>query len=558
MKIRNFTALAGIIMLPILFADIAFAANEQDTYKAQDGYHNVPGVVTECVTGGVASPCSPGGSGGGSSNNIASINGTTINLGQTTMSGSLPVAIANNQSPIPITGTISANQSGAPWQENIVDIGGQALTLGQALMAGSLPVTIASNQAALPVSGSITDSNLANAYIAGTAASPVGDIIIGAQYEAAPISMPNGDSGPLQLTAAGALTVAQEDVQLVQTLSLTSTANVSIFPIANGQATMAMEAIGLTGSGATIGFYGSMDGVNYAAIGLHQNTLAYATTLNANSILFRLDVAGLKYVEVSPTVAGTGSVVLTANISSAFDRAVTLAGNFNGAAPNVQIVNLAGNALANGQSTGHLGPVAGLATANYNAPLEGYTEQTAAGPGTPDMDAYGAAYSDTEGVKPTYQSWSTITPIAGITYSMCGSATKQVRVRQISLNGFSNTTAGGLQYTIVKTSTAPTTGTSTAATDVQNQSTDAASTIAAPLIWSVAPTSGTTAGFVGNSLIGFPLLSAVTPANIQRYGAIDDTKSVVLTGIAQCLEVNMLGTPPSGAQLVVGVTWTEQ
>jgi hypothetical protein len=174
--IKNYTALVGIMTIAVLSISSAFAQNDPDVYKAQDGFHNVPGVVTECVGGGVASPCSPGG-GGTSNNNIASINGTTINLGQTTMSASLPVAIASNQSPIsvtgnffqttqpvsgtffqtvqPVNGTISANQSGGPWQENIVDIGGVALTLGQAFMAGSLPVTIASNQAAIPVSGTI-------------------------------------------------------------------------------------------------------------------------------------------------------------------------------------------------------------------------------------------------------------------------------------------------------------------------------------------------------------------------------------------------------------------
>jgi hypothetical protein len=399
------------------------------------------------------------------------------------------------------------------------------------------------------------DQNIANSYILGTIVSPAGSVQIGGQYEAAPLNMANGTSGPLQLTAAGALTVAQEDVQLVQTLSLTSTANVSVFPIANGQATMAMEAIGLTGSGATIGFYGSMDGVNYAAIGLHQNSLAYVGTLNANSILFRLDVAGLKYVEVSPTVAGTGSVVLTANISAATDRAVTLAGNSNIAAPNVQIVNSAGYALANNQPTGHLGASTGFPTANYNAPFEGYTEQTVAGSGTPDMDAYGAAYSDTEGLKPTFQSWGFITPIQGITYSFCGS-TKQTRIRDLSLQGIA-TTAGGVPFDVRLVSTAPTGGTSTSQGIGRNQSSDTP-VDASPLYYSVAPTTGINANLLESGYIGFPLVSSPNAPTDKKWGGIDGTKSIVLTGTAQCIQIEMSSAPPAGAQLSVGLTWTEQ
>lgn len=43
--------------------------------------------------------------------NIDSVNGTTLNLGQTVMAASLPVAIASNQSPIPVTGTITSPSS---------------------------------------------------------------------------------------------------------------------------------------------------------------------------------------------------------------------------------------------------------------------------------------------------------------------------------------------------------------------------------------------------------------------------------------------------------------
>jgi hypothetical protein len=52
------------------------------------------------------------GGGGGSNVNLTEVGGATINLGQTTMANSLPVTIASDQSPIPITiQGVNPNQS---------------------------------------------------------------------------------------------------------------------------------------------------------------------------------------------------------------------------------------------------------------------------------------------------------------------------------------------------------------------------------------------------------------------------------------------------------------
>ena len=58
--------------------------------------------------------------------------------------------------PLPAgTNVIGAvTQSGAPWTADITKIGGAALSFGQALMAASIPVAIASDQSAIPVSQS--------------------------------------------------------------------------------------------------------------------------------------------------------------------------------------------------------------------------------------------------------------------------------------------------------------------------------------------------------------------------------------------------------------------
>lgn len=50
--------------------------------------------------------------------------------------------------------TIGAvTQASGPWAQNITQIGGSTLALGQAAMTGSIPVAIANNQSSIPVSG---------------------------------------------------------------------------------------------------------------------------------------------------------------------------------------------------------------------------------------------------------------------------------------------------------------------------------------------------------------------------------------------------------------------
>jgi hypothetical protein len=51
----------------------------------------------------------------------------------------------------PVSGTITANQGGAPWSENISQWGGSATTLGQKVMASSVPVVISSDQSSVAV-----------------------------------------------------------------------------------------------------------------------------------------------------------------------------------------------------------------------------------------------------------------------------------------------------------------------------------------------------------------------------------------------------------------------
>ena len=105
---------------------------------------------------------------GGTTNvNIVQVGGAALAFGQATSAGSIPMVIASDQSAIPTTfsgalangtnaiGTVTAIQLGT-WAINMTQVGGQSMGLGQTNASGSLPVVIANNQSVIPVSGSFT------------------------------------------------------------------------------------------------------------------------------------------------------------------------------------------------------------------------------------------------------------------------------------------------------------------------------------------------------------------------------------------------------------------
>lgn len=73
-------------------------------------------------------------------------------LGQTTMSASMPVVIASNQTAVPISAAALPLPSGAATETTLASIdAGVPAALGQTTMSASMPVAIASNQSAFPV-----------------------------------------------------------------------------------------------------------------------------------------------------------------------------------------------------------------------------------------------------------------------------------------------------------------------------------------------------------------------------------------------------------------------
>lgn len=99
------------------------------------------------------------------STNLAQVGGTNVSTGTGTGGAGIPrVTVSSDSFPATqaVSGTVTANQGAPPWSFNLTQVSGGTIALGQAAMAASLPVAIASNQSAIPVSQSGTWSITVN------------------------------------------------------------------------------------------------------------------------------------------------------------------------------------------------------------------------------------------------------------------------------------------------------------------------------------------------------------------------------------------------------------
>jgi hypothetical protein len=81
-----------------------------------------------------------GGGGGGGDVNLIGVGGAAIGLGQKLMTASLPVVLASNQSAVPVSGTVTANQGGA-WTVT-ANAGTGTFTVGGTVAVSSVGGTV--------------------------------------------------------------------------------------------------------------------------------------------------------------------------------------------------------------------------------------------------------------------------------------------------------------------------------------------------------------------------------------------------------------------------------
>lgn len=188
---------------------------------------------------------------------LSSIDGKTPALGQTTMAGSVPVAIASNQSAVPVsgtvtaTGTVTANQ-GTPastanrWPVQMTD----GTDLAQVSAAGA--VLVDGSATTQPVSGTVTANAGTGTFAVSAASLPLPSGAATASNQTtlgAQTTRINDGTDTALITAAGALVV--DGSGSTQPVSGTVTANAGTGTFTVGQATAANLRAQTSAEGAT-------------------------------------------------------------------------------------------------------------------------------------------------------------------------------------------------------------------------------------------------------------------------------------------------------------------
>jgi len=302
---------------------------------------------------------------------------------------------------------VTVDQGTSPWVSNISQFGGSAVSLGQKLMAASIPVTIASDQSPLPVSQSgswtVTSNqgtspwitkDVADGSVSGGTAGTFSQLA-GGQYNSSAPTLTTGQQAALQLDSAGRLLVdaaiSSTDDHNYGTVGANTLRTAAQIGNATGAADFNFGAIGAQSlrSAAQIGNATGAADFNAGATGAQTLRVAAnqgAPNTNANSWFVRLSdgtnnasvtaTGELKVDITQPLPAGTNSIgtVVVSNFPTTVDTNygtvgantirtasqignATGAANFNNGATGAQTLRVAANLAVAGADVTSLNPV---------------------------------------------------------------------------------------------------------------------------------------------------------------------------------------------------------
>lgn len=256
----------------------------------------------------------------------------------------------------------------------------------------------------------------------------------------------------------------------------------------------------------------------------------------------------------------TGAVsATTQRVTLATDIALPTGTNSIGAVTQATAANfnaqVVGNIADNGVDSGNPVKVGAIFTSTVPAPVYASGDRS-----TLISDNVGNLYVNASGRKPSYSAATTFTAAASATdvFVLTGSATKTIRVRQITVSG-TNTGNTNALIDIVKRSTANTAGTPVTVTAVPNDSSSGAAT-ATLVNYTANPTLGTAVGTVANGYIFLPTLASTNQVQIRDFQLFSNiTEPIVLRGTTQSLSVNFRGVALGGTTvLATKIEWTEE
>lgn len=141
-------------------------------------------------------------------------------------------------------------------------------------------------------------------------------------------------------------------------------------------------------------------------------------------------------------------------------------------------------------------------------------------------------------------------------FTLTGSASKVVRLNQVSVSGTAGTAAVA-DVQVIKRSTANSGGTSTTPTAVPNDSTQAAATAVARA-YTANPTTGTAVGVVRTQKQLFDVATGPQSSVAVGYEThANGHRPLTLRGVTEVLAINLNGVTLSSPTLDIYVEWTE-
>lgn len=148
-----------------------------------------------------------------------------------------------------------------------------------------------------------------------------------------------------------------------------------------------------------------------------------------------------------------------------------------------------------------------------------------------------------------------------VLWQVVGSATKTVRVVQIRASGTTGTAAAYYDMNVVRSTTAISGGTASAATVIATDSSDNASVTATAQAFTAAPTAGTAAGNLDAVKYASVLTGTVTLPQVAlfQFGNYAGGKAAVARGVAQSIDLKIAGaTPANSSSWDFAAIWTEE
>ncbi len=146
-------------------------------------------------------------------------------------------------------------------------------------------------------------------------------------------------------------------------------------------------------------------------------------------------------------------------------------------------------------------------------------------------------------------------------FSICGSASKTVRVQYLEIDGTVATAAVYGDVVLKKTSAATSAGTPVALTKTPHDSSSAASTAALVNYYSALATAGAAIGPIATKSAVFPITGTVAAQMGQvvfDWTNRQESEAPVLRGVAQCIEASFGTTTTNAPTLGVYVIYTEE